>query len=234
MQYLSENWMVEPVFDYEYKTYQVLGYVKNLASHFEEVRLYPYLSDLHRHLELLETYDNRKESLWESLRRELLKINLKTAETVRKEVADENGVVAMIDEVLDFAKAHFQREYNRAVECKRRVRKEINISPVGILGDENSGGLLLFKRLSATRVYEYQFRFIRRPFGREAHKDVQTMFMDEVSTGLLPDFTAIKGRYLRRAQSPVGVNAFLVETNLPVPQFETLMPMVKEFLLGQE
>ena len=229
---LSENWIVEPVFDYEYKTYQVLGYVGDIEKHFSNDRLYPYLSELAKHLELLESYDAQKEALHESLRRELLKIDLDQLNMVRRGVEDESGVLALIDDILSFAKQHFIRGMEHGRERKREALREINISPLGVMSAKNHEGLLLFRTLNSARVYRYTFRLVRRPGSSEAHKDVVTHFLDEVSIGMFPDFSAIKWRYLRRTDAIRLPNAYLIETNTPLPQYETVLPVVKEYLLA--
>lgn len=228
---LSKNWIVEPVFDYEYKTYQVLGYMQQVEAHFASHRLYPYLTELAGHLALLDAYESKKEALHDALRTELLKIDLKRLKMIRRGVEDESGVLDLLDEILAFAKERFDRVMKQGLETKEEVMKEINISPVGIMGADNSGGLLLFKKSGAARVYQYAFRMVRRPGTTDTHKDVVTRFLDEVTVGALPDFTAIKGRYLRRSDTPNQPNAYLVETTMPLPRFETVLPVVKEYLL---
>ena len=49
MDKLSENWITEKHIDLEYKRYVLLAYLQHVSEQFEEVRLYPALSELVNH-----------------------------------------------------------------------------------------------------------------------------------------------------------------------------------------
>ena len=46
MENLKDNWLTEGLIDFEYKKYQLLGYLQKVKDSFNRVELYPFLSDL--------------------------------------------------------------------------------------------------------------------------------------------------------------------------------------------
>ncbi|MGB6037609.1 MAG: hypothetical protein WBG42_15145 [Cryomorphaceae bacterium] len=226
MSRLSNDWLIEPVFDYEYKTYQVLAYTSQAEKRFEKSMLFPYLSDIQSHLRKLNFYKQSVLNLENELRTDLIGVDFNQLRLVRERLADD-GVMGTVNDILEFALAKLSLTYQLGLSEKENLKERINISPIGILSPEKSGGLILLNNSGKTRIYKYRYRFVRRPFESEAYKDVMTEFLDERITGRFPNFGELKMQYREKNE----INTYLIETETEIPVFETLLPVAKEFLL---
>jgi hypothetical protein len=230
MNRLSKNWIVEPIFDYEYKTYQALAYSTKAERSFDESKLFPYLSDLKRHIDLLRYYRSSVLGLESGIRTDLLGMDPETLELIYEKPASDE-VSEFLKEILNFALDKFCPVYRRGLEEKDDLLRQIRISPVGLLKPDSWGGLIFIEKLHRTRVYRYNYRVIRRPHADEAYKDVKTRFIEELKTGMFPNYRNLKLEFLKSLDWEYELNAFLVETQTEIPTFETLIPVVKEHLI---
>ncbi|MFT6998927.1 MAG: hypothetical protein ACJAQ4_002690 [Cryomorphaceae bacterium] len=229
MSRLSNDWLIEPIFDYEYKTYQVLAYTCQAEKRFEESMIFPYLPDIQSHLRRLNIYKQSVLNLESELRADLIGVDFKQLRLIREQLSD-SGVMGTLNDVLEFALEKLTYTYQLGLSEKESLLEQINIRPIGLLSPENTGGLLLLNSSRKTRIYKYSYRFVRRPYESESYKDVMTEFLDERTTGRFPNFRELKMQYREKNQ----INTFLIETETEIPIFETLLPVAKEFLLQNE
>lgn len=231
MQGLSDNWFLRPIFDFEYKSYQILGYTQYLNSHFENLRFYPYLDHLKSRIEELLHYQNAQFDLESKLYSEIDHIDFENFKIVRRPIEDQTGILESIHHILDFAKAKFQKCYHNAYSAFEHVEKEIEITPLGINNFNPTDGLLFFKKPGQIRVYSYSLRMIIRPDGKDKYKDLKTNFIKDVSVGILPDLHHLKWRMIRSTSINSGTNAYVVDCPPEIPHFETVLPVVKYYLI---
>lgn len=229
---LSDNWFLEPVFDFEYKSYQVLGYSQSLNSHFAGMRFYPYIDDLTLHLNRLQHYVSAKEELEAKLHREIEELDFENKKIIKKPVDDSNGLITEMQEILLFARDHFDSSLKFASTELASLAKEIEIQQLGVSDLNLDRGILLFRRPSFTRVYNYTMRLIQRPGVAHVYKDLKTNYVQDVSTGIFTNFNEVKWNVLRTVSKDSGSNAFLIETNHDFPHYELVMPLVKKHLIN--
>ncbi|MCH2214748.1 MAG: hypothetical protein MK086_06215 [Flavobacteriales bacterium] len=224
---LSDNWLIEPVFDYEYKTYQILAFTSKAENRFGRSMLFPYLSDVEVHLRRLRFYKKNVLNLESEIKTNLVGVNLKRLLLTRERLEDD-GVIGTLNDVVEFAIERLSSTYHIGLLEKEMVKQRINISPVGLLSPNSQGGLILLRNNRKTRIYKYRYRFVRRPYKGEAYKDVMTEFLDERITGTFPNFQDLKMEYRDGYQ----INTYLIEPETEIPVFETVLPVAKEFLLS--
>ncbi len=232
MKQLSENWFVEPLFDYEYKSYEILAYAKGIEQCFSEIKLYPYLSEVKRHLHDLEAFSKAKSDLDAQMRSELKKIDLYRLKLIRDALPDQSGLISELNDIISFAQERFENLQISGNKLLTELSKFIEISPLGMQGSAENPGFLLFKCDSRIRIYTYHFRYVRRPEGNENYKDVCTAYHSELTAPRFSNLNHIKWD-LVKAQRGLNnaVNAYLVESKLTIPQYETLVPLAKEYLI---
>lgn len=230
---LNDNWFLEPVFDFEYKSYEVLGYTQFLNNHFSKWEFYPYIDKLMKRIAELSTYSKAKSSLEEKLERDIEAIDLQNKKILKRPVEDKKGVLAELQQIIQFADVHLNQCFKDAHRELETAVKEVEITQLGISDSHEDHGLLLFRNTNQTRIYSYNLRLIMRPGNTDVYKDVKTIFLDEVKTGMLTNFNTLKWDIIRSSTRDLGTNAFLVESNTPIPHFEMLLPMVKNYLIGR-
>lgn len=229
---LSDNWFLEPVFDFEFKSYQVLGYSQALNLHFSDLRFYPYIDDLALHLKRLHQYVNAKEQLEAELRTDVEDLDFENKKMIKKQVDDSNGLITEIQEILLFARKHFDSNFKYASVELAAAAKEIEIQQLGVSDLNLDRGILLFRRPTFTRIYSYNLRLVQRPGAIDEYKDLKTNYVQDVSTGIFTNFNEVKWKALKSSGSNSGSNAFLIETNYDLPHYELVMPLVKKHLIN--
>jgi hypothetical protein len=228
---LSKQWFFEPVFDFEYKTYELQAYLRDLKTHFSQSMFYPYLTDLHGHMDDVRRYKEGIEKLESSLRRDLKEIDLRKMRFVRQPLPDDAGVIDELGQIVDYAQQHLSYTYQKGVADLNKTSEEVHISPLGLIARSNSSGFLFFRKPRQTRIYSYKLRMVRRAVADQAYMDVQTSYLEEIRTGMLTNFNEVKWRLIKNSGSESSLNAYLIETNTEIPQYETLLPLAKQYLI---
>ncbi len=229
MKSFDDSWLFKPLFDYEYKSYQVLDFEQFLTRKLDQLRLYPYVDQVDNILTNLEYFESKKEDLKNEFPTELKGIDLEKAQLIREQVA-ESGKIEELNAIMEFAKKHLSRCSSEAHDLEKQLSKEIQISPIGLVNNNMQGGYLFFKKMRQTRVYAYEFSMVQRTARR--YKEIKTVYLDAEATGMITDYTDIKLKYVKSRRARFGINAYLVETNIDIPHFETVLPLVKNHLLG--
>lgn len=229
MRSFEDSWLFKPLFDYEYKSYQVLAFEQFLISKLEQLRLYPYVDQVDRILKNLEYFKLQKEDLKKEFPSDLKGIDIQKAQLIREEIT-ESGKIDELNAIMNFAKKHLSRCSSDARDLEKQLSNEIQVRPIGLLNDNMLGGYLFFRKLQKTRVYAYEFRMVQRPARR--YKEIKTTYLNAEDTGRMTDFTDIKLKYIKSKRARFGINAYLVETNIDIPHFETVLPLVKNHLLS--
>src|SRR5690606_32785767 len=114
------------------------------------------------------------------------------------------------------ADIHLNKCFREAHTELETAIKEVEITQLGISDSHVDHGLLLFRNPTQTRIYSYSLRMIMRPGNTDVYKDVKTVFLDEVNTGILTNFNDLKWNIIKNSPKDLGTNAFLVESNTPV------------------
>jgi hypothetical protein len=70
-----------------------------------------------------------------------------------------------------------------------------------------------------------------RPDGKDKYKDLKTNYVEDVSVGILPNLYDIKWRILKSSSLNRGINAYVIDSSPVIPHFETVLPVVKYFLI---
>lgn len=231
MRDLNDNWLLKPIFDFEYKSYQILGYMQYLNSHFENLRFYPYLDHLKSQIEGVLHYQKAQLEMDSKLQRDIDHLDFENFKIVRQPIDDNTGMLENIHRILDFAKTNFQKCYNRAYSVFEDIEKEIEITPLGINEANPTDGLLLFKKPGQVRVYAYSLRMATRPDGIDRYKDLKTNYIEDVSVGFFPDLHNIKWRMIKSTSLNSGINAYVIDCSPEIPHFETVLPVVKYYLI---
>ncbi len=233
MKRLTDNWFLNPMIDFEYQSYQALGYIQDIKSCFAQWRFFPYLEDLAHQIDQIDSYRLNKSRMEEKLLGDIELLDLERSLILRKKSPTGSSQVAELDEILAFAVERFTACLDFAKAEFSNIACDIGIRPVGIQDEKNERGILLFKDPKNTRCYRYELRSIRRPAGKETYKDLRTQYLHSVSSSDYTDFSQIKWNIIKKTGVYGGINAYLVDVNTAIPYFETVLPVVKTFLLQQ-
>jgi len=231
MRNFEDGWLFKPLFDYEYKSYQVLAFEQFLNNKLEQWQLYPYVDQVDRILTNLEYFEAQKEDLRKDFPSNLEGLDLEKPKLIREKLTESNKIDEL-NAIMSFAKKHLSRCSSEAHLLEARLSNKIQVSPIGVTNNNMLGGFLFFRKPSQTRVYTYEYRMIQRP--HRSHRDIRTTYLNAEKTGLATNYTDFKIKYIKSKKARFGINAYLIEADGDIPHFETALPMVKNHLLGLE
>lgn len=225
------SWLFQPYFDFEYKSYQILAFQQTVEKHLTEYKLFPYISQITSLLKKIQDFEQDKASLENELSSDLKSLDLSNMLLVREGIEDHEKIDEL-NKIMKFARKRIASLANGAFELKNQLESEIQISPIGLIDESMTGGYLFFKKPEHTAVYSYEYRLIKS--AHSSYKDVRTTFINAEQTSFATNFSDIKIKYIKTKQARYGLNAYLVETNIHMPHFETILPLVKDYLMKLE
>ena len=231
MKFADNSWLFKPLFEYEYKSYQIMAFEQFLQNKFEGMQLYPYLHSVNYFLKNISIFEKSELQIKENFPLSIKGIDLENEELIYQALASDH----QLDEfhsILQLAKSKLFRCKAQGEELLQKASRNIQISPIGLVDSSMAGGYLFFRKLRETRVYSYEFRLIKTH--NERYKEVKTVYLNQEKTSTYTDYTDIKIRYVKSKKAKYGINAYLVETNTEFPHFETVMPVVKDYLIRLE
>src|ERR1043165_8328908 len=132
MENLKDNWLTDGLIDFEYKKYQLLGYLKNVKDSFKRIELYPYLSDLVFHYRNLITLRENKMLIAESFPKEISSENLKKLEINYRKMIEDDNVMREIESIMEYALPQFKTSLDEGSFIYEFVESKCEISPIGL------------------------------------------------------------------------------------------------------
>ncbi len=207
-----------------------MGYAQRLQHQFAAGKFFPYLLDLKEQLQALQTFKRHKEAFEANVQGELEKIDLQALKLIRSSLNRNDEFWEEVEAVMDFASENLEKCKAQGENELVKMEEKVSVTEVGLSNYAIPSGCIFFRKPMLTRVYSFDLRLVRRPNPDESFKDIKTTYIDEVKTGLVTNYGGLKWQYLK-ADAAHGQNAYLVETTMDIPHFETLMPIVKTILL---
>ena len=166
MDKLSENWITEKHIDLEYKRYVLLAYLQHVSERFEEVRLYPALSELVNHYRNLIALKENKKNLSDSFPEKLTQTDLNNFKLVYEKLCDDDKLMQELQSIIEFSIPQFQKHLSEGKKIYDFIESKITIFPVGIMPIHYDEGYLMLKSGThgETRVYEYHITIFEQSY----------------------------------------------------------------------
>src|SRR4030095_15974353 len=133
MKSLSETWFAEGYIDFELKKYTLLAYLKEINKYFNEVNLYPQLSDIIFHYNNLVAFRENKKLLQEHFPKKLSGIQLEKLQLLYQQMIEDNELMQELEDIINFSASEMKGTINSGVEIYELVEEKIIINPIGII-----------------------------------------------------------------------------------------------------
>lgn len=226
---LPKDWVVLPAIDPELKRYVLLAYLQRVNARFAERKLYPYLDDLHGHVEELVQLRRSKNELSQSMPGQLLGFDLRTGEAIHERIGDDD-LLEMIDEVIEFSIPGLRKALIEGQELKLELADRIQFAPVGIQPLHAKEGWLLLRTGRDARVYAYTMPLFREHAEEKQYRSVHTRYVTTFSVGIGCTYENIKAELRTKHRDQPNPATFVFEAAVPLPHIETFMPLAKQLV----
>ena len=228
---LSENWITERHIDFEYKKYVLLAYLQHVSERFDEVRLYPALSELVKHYRNLVALRDQKKSLYESFPEQLNKADVQHFKLVYDKLCEDDQLMKEISSIIDFSIPQFEQQLAEGKKIYDFVESKLSIYPVGIVPLNTGAGYIILKNGEENNsvVYEYQITIFDQP--TERYRAISLQYIQSYEHTLRNTYENIKHDLLLFNRSLPNPATYVIESELTLPFEDTLLPLAKRSLV---
>ncbi|HRK28656.1 MAG TPA: hypothetical protein PK239_15390 [Chitinophagales bacterium] len=231
MKQLSANWLTEGLIDAEYKKYILLAYLQEVNQHFEEHKLYPFLSDLVYHYRSLLTLKQNKEQVSGHFPKRIEKIDLEKFTIAYERIMHDDRYMEEIQAIVDFAIPKIQEQLNTGAEMYEYVSQKIAIAPIGIIPLQTDEGYLLICNGNVTHTDAYLYRVTVFTDATEKYRAIKTCFLQTYTRSITTTYESIKHDLIQNNRELPNPATFAVHSNYTFPMHETLLPVAKRNLM---
>ncbi len=229
--HLSTTWFTEPVFDFEYKKYQLLAYLKEKEREKSSQKIFPHLDELSQHVTSLEQFIRNKNETESLFRKELGGIDIQKKELLYKNNFSKNEGIS---EMMDIVHYSFGKMNECSLEFQKihqEIKKEIRIEAVGILPVYQREGFLFIRKQSDIHVFGYALQNLLQQNGE---KKINVNYLLDYKISLAITEQSIKQKMIREYKKVFPNPAvFSVYSSTDLPLYETLLPIACNALAGE-
>ncbi|MDQ3073471.1 MAG: hypothetical protein M3Q97_09450, partial [Bacteroidota bacterium] len=230
MEKLPDSWLTDGLIDFEYKKYLLLAYLQRIDKDFAVQKLYPHLGELVGHYKNLQNFVKRKKQTEDAFPKQLDSIDLDKFILSYRQVVEDDEVMAEIEKIVDWSIPTLQKSLDEGTQIYDFIEKQLKLIPVGIIPLETRYGYLLVRNGDkVARVFSYQMSLIEN--ASSSWRGLAMHFVSTYTTSIVNTYEAIKLKIIEQQHLMVPPAVYLLETNVPYPLGETLLPMAKRMLM---
>lgn len=218
---LQPDWFTEPNFDFEYKKYQLLGYLQSKQKELSAHKIYPHIIELKSHQLTLENFLNTKNYLDESFRKDLIGFDLKSGDLKYEKRNDSAGFEDWFT-IIEFSHKRISNCYHHFSLEAEEIKKEIHIDLLGLLPSYLKEGFLFIRQNSEILVFNYQLHPVLNSSGE---KSFNYHYMEKHDTSIAINENSLKNELLKKYRHQFDHPAFFhVSSSKDFPIHETILP----------
>jgi len=228
---LSDNWITEQHIDFEYKKYLLLAYLQHVNERFEEIRLYPALSELVRHYRNLVALRDQKKNLFDSFPEKLTQTDLQHFKLVYEKLCADDQLMQEIQQIITFSIPQFEQHISEGKKIYDFIESKLSIFPVGIVPLHTDAGYFFIRNGEhpQTLVYEYQITIFDQP--TERYRAISIQYINAFERTLRNTYENIKRDLIDFNRQLPNPATYVIESELTLPVDDTLLPLAKRSLV---
>lgn len=231
MDKLSENWISEGWIDFEYKKYMLLAYLKTVNKNFQEVKLYPALSELISHHRKLSFLEQNRSQLKLALPKEIEGVDFKKMKIAYKHKMEEDDIMKELGEIIGYSLPKFKQQIEDGKSIYNFIENHLEIEPVGLtpIYQKEGYALLSFSHSRDVYVYRYQINLFQNSVDR--FRRIALRFVESVKRSLIHSYERIKMDLIKKFADLPNPSTWKIHSAQRVPLEESLLPVSKRLLL---
>ena len=232
METLNKNWFVEGWIDFEYKKYILLAYLQKIKQSFDNVKLYPHLSEVINHYEDLVRYSEQQIHLKSNFKRTIDNIDLRNLKINFQEL-QEDEIVNKIMEIVNYSIPKLHDSVERGRELYDFIRSKIKMETVGIIPFYKKEGylLLLIDGSSDVTVHRYKTSIIQK--NNEQFHGLLTKKIDKFKYSFASSLPSIKINLTKKYTDLPTPATYVIHCSMEFPSEQSIMPIAKRLLLKE-
>lgn len=231
MEKLRKDWITEGLLDFEYKKYILLAYLKHVEQHFDEDKLYPFMTDLIERYEDLQLLKSEKRSIKGEFPKEISRLDLNKLEIIYRKIYEDDELPEEVLELIDYAIPTMENTLGKGKELHDIVTSAIEIDTVGIIPLYKEEGYLFLENGSRQLTEVFQFRMKKFMLHNEQFRGIHFQWLDRLVRGVGDTFEHLKLKMIQTYKALPNPATFVIHSKKALPFEETMVPMSKQLLL---
>ncbi|MFN0276928.1 MAG: hypothetical protein ACKVPJ_14360 [Chitinophagales bacterium] len=227
MQTLQTNWVTEGRIDFEYKKYILLAYLQDASKHFQEQKIYPFLSDLVSHYRNLAELKANTQMLENNFSKTLSKLDFENFTLQYEKMMQDDIYMEEIQNIIDYALPRINKHISIAREIYDEVEHHISISSVGIIPIYTEAGYLLFRSGGEKKTAAYQYELSIFENNSEKYRGLKTQFLNCYPDTIYNHAEAIKSDLIKKNRQFPNPATYVLNCNKNYPFNETIFPVAR-------
>ena len=228
---LPKNWITEGLIDFEYKKYQLLAYLQETNKHFNEMRLYPVLSELIDHYRDLNELKLGKKELNNMFPKTLDSIDFQKGRLNYRSKVIEDGLMKELSMITEFALPRLETQIEEGKVIYDYIEDQLEFEPVGIVPIYNQEGYILMSRYREKQVHAYRYKSSLLHFAGEKFRSISMWLVGVFQRSLVNTLEKIKMDLIRDIKELPNPATWRIHSQQEIPIEETLIPISKRLLL---
>ena len=231
MKALSQNWIVENLIDFEYKKYELLGYLQGIKQEFKDEKLYPSLSDLITHYNNLVTLKNNKQQLNDSFGKFLLKIDLEKLKLIYESIEKDSLMLNEIENIIDFSIPQIECHLKEGKDIYNTIEGNMQIEPIGLTPLNTNEGYLFISDGMQKETSVHQFNITFFEHANEHFRGIHTSFVTSFAYSYVNTYENIKLQLIKEMPLMPNPAVFAISSQKQYPLTESFIPIAKRSLV---
>jgi hypothetical protein len=227
MKQLDSDWLTKGLIDFEYKKYQLLGYLNSVRTDFDARLLYPPLSELYTHYQSLVSIKKNKQCLKDSFPKEIIGTDADKAEFMYQSLMGDDVLMHEIEEILEFAIPQMGNGLNLGRELYEEVEQSLHIEPIGLEPIYTDAGYILLNQLPDKQVQVYQYDITIFHHANEKYRGIHTKKVETFTQSISNSVNAMKLGLIKKYPELPNPATYLIQTDINYPEKETVMPVAQ-------
>lgn len=223
---LDKDWMTKGILDIEYKQYELLAYLQKVENKFDELKLYPYFTDLIAHHDSLLEYKQTKQLHQDTFPKKLIDINLTDTTLTYEDLIIDGDYMLELDKLVDFSLIQIRKKLSLGKFVFDEVEKCIDILEMGIIHFNNNSGFFIIHG-DTIDVYEYELGEFLQLNGE---RGLKTRLVRCYPKGFHLSYESIRTDLVNGSKL-INPSTFIIDSPIKYPIEETLLPIAKRLLV---
>lgn len=238
-QNLSPDWITQGLIDFEYKKYVLLSYLQYTKKQFDEVKLYPTLSELIFHYNNLIQIKENKQFLSDNFPKRISKADLKKLRLSYTSILKDDEIMQEIEEVVEFALPKIDESVKEGKQIYNWINQQVEIVPIGITPIYFREGYLFLvtgnqvklNLANTVYVYKYQITLFHKVEDNETLRGIHFQHLNTLMKSSFQTYENLKIELVRNNRNLPNPATFLMNASVVCSLENSILPIAKRRLV---
>lgn len=230
MKKLEKNWITAPIIDTEYKQYVLLAYIQEIKSSYNELKIYPHLSELiDQYCELIQLKDNQVQ-LAERFPKTLKSFDANEMKLVFSKKITEENWAEEVSNIIEMAIPFLKETIQEGKDIYEEIEKNIFVESVGVEPIKNDEGYFILNAsgFNETLVYGYKVSLYETP--DDKYRAIHTKYAAAFVKNLSITNHYIKLEMIKQYPEIPHPSVYAFDSNYAIPVDATYLPIAKRMV----